>query len=195
MRIAAREIGAGRAVIGHEQGIADEGRVGDFVSDIRRRVTRREDHLRILFADLELFAVLEQMIEIAAVYLEIGGVENRPEDSLHIPDVLADADLRARLGLDVRRTGQMVGVHMGLQRPDDRITLLIGHAEQRVDRTGVNLAGARLIVEHRIDHRRLLGIRVGDDIADGIRRLVKERANNGLVEHDALLHGLTGTIY
>ncbi len=89
----------------------------------------------------------------------------------------------------------MVGVHMGLQRPDDRITLLIGHAEQRVDRTGVNLAGARLIVEHRIDHRRLLGIRVGDDIADGIRRLVKERANNGLVEHDALLHGLTGTIY
>ena len=121
--VAARKIGARRAVIGHEQGIADKGRVRDLVSDIRRRMTRRVDHFGIQFADLETFAILEQMIEIAAVGLEISCVKDRSENSLHVLDVLADADIGPGLGLDVGRARQMVGVRVGLERPDDLITL------------------------------------------------------------------------
>jgi hypothetical protein len=47
----------------------------------------------------------------------IGGVKDRPEDLLDVLDVFADADLRAGLGPDVRRSGQMVGMGVSLQRP------------------------------------------------------------------------------
>lgn len=50
------------------------------------------------------------MIEIAAIGLEIVGVEDRPEDALHILNVLADGNLGAGLSLDVRRARQMIGV-------------------------------------------------------------------------------------
>jgi hypothetical protein len=61
------------------------------------------EHLGVELADLEALTVLEQMIEVAAVGFQIGGVEDRAENALHILDVLADADLGAGLGLDVGR--------------------------------------------------------------------------------------------
>ena len=51
------------------------------------------------------------------------GIEDGAEDLLHLADVLADADLRAGLQLDVGRAGQVVGVGMGLQHPLDREAL------------------------------------------------------------------------
>ena len=119
MGVAAGEIGTGGAVIGHEQRVADKRGITDLIGDIRRRVARRVDHFGVEFADLEVLAVLEQMVEIAAVDLEISGIENRPEDALHVLDVLTDADLRPGLGLDVRRAGQVVGMGVRLKGPDD----------------------------------------------------------------------------
>jgi hypothetical protein len=41
------------------------------------------------------------MIEVAAVGFQIGGVEDRAENALHILDVLADADPGAGFRLDI----------------------------------------------------------------------------------------------
>ena len=54
-------------------------------------------------ADAERLAVREQAVKIAAVGPQVFGVEHRPEDSLHVLDVLTDADPRTGLGFDVRR--------------------------------------------------------------------------------------------
>src|SRR5690242_16793102 len=88
-RITAGEIGAGRAKIGHEHGIADEDRIPDLVGDAGRRVAGRVKHLRFDVANLELFAIPEQMIELRAVTRYVHGIEDRPKDALHILDVLA----------------------------------------------------------------------------------------------------------
>jgi len=74
----------------------------------------RIDHLDIQPTDLEALAVLEQMIEVAAVGRQVGSVEDGAKDALNVFDVLADADLGASLGLDIGRAGQMVGVGMSL---------------------------------------------------------------------------------
>ena len=156
MRVAAREIGTGRAVVGHEQRVADEHRVLDLVGDVGRRMAGRVEHLRLELADVEALAVLEQVIEVAAVGLQIGGVEDRPENALHILDVLADADLGAGLGLDIGRARQVVGMSVGLERPFNRVACLLGQAQHRLDRARVDLARVVVVVEHRIDDRRLL---------------------------------------
>jgi hypothetical protein len=62
---------------------------------------------------------------------------------------------------------------MGLERQDDAIAVLLGEAQHRLDRTGIDLAGARIVVEHRINERRLLGGGIGDNVADRVGRLVK----------------------
>ena len=112
--------------------------------------------------------------------VEVGGVEDRPEDPLHVRDVLADADLRPGLGLDVGRTRQMVGMGMGLQRPLDRVARLLGRLEHRLDRARVDRAGVVVVVEDRIDDRRFLGRRIGHQVADGVGGLVEERPDDGL---------------
>ena len=119
------------------------------------------DHLDLELADLEPLAILEQAIEVAAVGLQIGGVEHRPEDALHLLDVLADADLGAGLGLDVGRAGQVVGVGVGLERPVDRQSGLPRGREHGLDRAEIDLAGFGVIVQHRVDHGGALGLGIG----------------------------------
>jgi hypothetical protein len=87
-------------------------------------------------------------------------------------------DLRASLRLDVGRARQVVGVRVGLQRPFDGVAQFGGGAQQRVHRAGIDLAAAGIVVEHRIDHRRLPGGGIGDDVADGIGRFVEKSTDN-----------------
>ena len=61
MRIAAGKVGARRAVVRHEQRVADEDRIVDLVGDVGRRVPGRVENLDVEFADLEAFAVPEEM--------------------------------------------------------------------------------------------------------------------------------------
>jgi hypothetical protein len=119
------------------------------------------------------------VIEVAAVGFQIGGVEDRPENALHILNVLADADLGPGFRLHIGRAGQVVGMSVGLERPGDAIAFVLGEAQHRLDRAGIDFAGARIVVEHRIDERRLFGGGIGNNVADRIGRLVKERVDNG----------------
>lgn len=51
----------------------------------------------------------EVVVDIAAVGLQIGGVEDRVKDLLDLLHVFTDADLRAGLGHDLGRAGEAVG--------------------------------------------------------------------------------------
>ena len=93
-------------------------------------MARRIEHLGLELDDLEVLAILEQMVKIAAVGLEIARVEHRPEDPLHVLDLLADADLCPGLGLYVGRAGEVVGMGMRLKRPQDGVLLLPDDPEQ-----------------------------------------------------------------
>jgi hypothetical protein len=79
---------------------------------------------------------------------------------------------------------------VGLKRPSDAVALLLGETQHRFDRAGIDFAGARIVVEHRIDERRLFGGGIGNDVADRIGRLVKERVDCGLSRHGRLLSAI-----
>ena len=66
-RIATRKIGARGPAIGHEQRIMNEGRITDDLSDRSERVTRREQHVSLKFAQSEALALREEMIPLGAV--------------------------------------------------------------------------------------------------------------------------------
>ena len=150
--VAARKIGARRAVVRHEQRVADEDRVADPVADVGGRVPGRVEDLDLEPAERELLAVGEQLVEVATVGVKVGGVEDRAEDPLHVLDVLADADPRAGLGLDVRRAREMIGVGVGLERPVEGDASVARSLQDRFHRAGVDLAGILIVVEHGIDH-------------------------------------------
>ena len=141
------------------------------------------EHLGVELADLEALTVLEQMIEVAAVGFQISGIEDRAKNALHILDMLADANLGPGLRLHIGRAGQVVGMGMSLECPGDAIAFIPGEAQHRFHRAGIDLAGARIVIEHRIDKCRLFGGGISNDVADRIGRLVKERLDFGLSSH------------
>ena len=57
-----------------------------------------------------MLAVREEPVEVATVGLRILRREHRPKYPLNVADMLADRDLRARLGFDVRRPRKMIGM-------------------------------------------------------------------------------------
>ena len=92
-RIATGEVGARGAVIGHKERVADEGGVADHIGHTGRRVARCVQSDRVEVADSEALKIDEQIVELAAIALELGpGIENLAEDVLNDADVLADAE-------------------------------------------------------------------------------------------------------
>src|SRR3546814_999549 len=82
-RVAAREITTGSAVIGHEQRVADERRITDDIGHAGRGVARGMDGARLDVADLESIAIVEQVVELAAIGREAGtGVEQLAEGEI-----------------------------------------------------------------------------------------------------------------
>lgn len=122
----------------------------------------------------ENFAILKQVIEIAAIGLDVGRVEDRAEYPLYILDVLADADFRAGFRLDVRCARQMIRMGVGFQRPHNGQLAVRSGFQDRFNRTRIHLARLGIVVQHRIDHRALSRRRVGDEIADRVGGFVEE---------------------
>jgi hypothetical protein len=59
-------------------------------------------------------------------------LNNRPEDLLHVPDVLADANLGAGLELEVGRARQVIGMGMRLEHPIDLETAVCRSLEDGI---------------------------------------------------------------
>src|SRR3546814_9745927 len=72
-----REIGARRAVVGHEHRIADEDNVADRIGDACRRMARDVEHGDREVADRKTFAIRPEPAEVRTVAAKLGaGVEN-----------------------------------------------------------------------------------------------------------------------
>ena len=137
-------------------------------------MARRVNHLDRETADRKAFAIGEQAVEIAAVGFQIRHVEDRPENALHVANMFANADLGARLGTDVRRTRQMIGMGMGFQHPIDDQAKRFRPRQNGIDRAVVDFAGLVIVIEDRVDDRAMPARRVPDEIADRIGRLIEE---------------------
>src|SRR6185437_12133915 len=96
-RVAAGEIGAGRAAVRHEQRVAHESGVADHMRGAGRRVSGRVQDMPRHRADSVGVAVREQPVKLAAIALELGPlVEYLAEGVLYDRDLLADPQLAAQ---------------------------------------------------------------------------------------------------
>ncbi len=93
-RIAAGEIRACGAVIGHEHGVAGEHRIADDIGHVGRRVARDMERNQRDIADRQRVAVDKQAIELRAVAGEASAlVEDLAEDVLDGDDIGTDDEL------------------------------------------------------------------------------------------------------
>jgi hypothetical protein len=89
--VAAGEVAARRAVVGHEHGVAGKDSVADDIGQTGRGMAGHMQHRGLQPADLEPVAVVEQMVELAAVAAEVGPfVEDLAEHRLDGEDLMAD---------------------------------------------------------------------------------------------------------
>ena len=184
VRVAAGEICARGPVIGHEQRVADEHRIADLVADVGGGVAGRVQHFDLHFADLQNMSISEQPVEVGALGLDVGRVEQWAKNGLHILDMFADPDLRAGSRLDQRSTAEVIGVNMSLEHPFDNYSFALDGGEHFLDRFGVDLARGRVEVEHRVDHHAATRRRVPHQIGHGVGRLVEKCSNVRLAHRD-----------
>jgi hypothetical protein len=88
----------------------------------------RSTHLKIIIVAslwVQVFAIFKEMVELRAVAGHVRCVEHRPEDALHILNMLANRYPHAGLELDIRRAFEMIGVGVRLQHLLDLDTELV----------------------------------------------------------------------
>ena len=171
--VAAREVGARRADIRHEQGVAREDRVTDLIGHAGGRVAGHGQHAEPERARHEGLAVAPQPVELRAVAAEVlAGVEDLTERLLHLDDARADADAAAELPLEVGRGGQVVRMRVRLEDPFDAQRASPHEADDGIGGSCARTPGFRVVVEHRIDDdagRAVAGVHhVGDGRGGGI---------------------------
>ena len=180
--IAAREITAGGSEIRHENRIANKEGVSDQVAHAGRRMAGRVDRPGFQTADLVGLAILEQMIELAAIGVEgLTLVEDPCKDFLDGRDMRADPGFTAQFPLDMRRCRQVVRVHVRVDDPLTCQSVRTNESNHLVGRVGFGAARGLVEVQQGIDYGADLCFGVGDDIADCIRCFIEEAGNHGLV--------------
>ena len=100
-------------------------------------------------AEGERFVVGEQMVELAAVGLEVAGeTEDLPECLLHVRQPVADATAAAHGTLHVGDAGQVVGVNVRFEHPFDADAGFADPGDHRVGRAGRGARRLGVVVEH-----------------------------------------------
>jgi hypothetical protein len=175
-RVAAREVAAAGAVVGHEQGVAGEQGVADQVAEAGGGVPGGRDRGDGEAAGVQLLVGGDQAVELAAVAADlVAEPEHALEDALDIDDTGADRDQRPREFVAQQlRAGEVVGVGVGLE--DVMQPQLSGahEGDHGRERLGEHLRADRLIVEDRVDHHRVAGRRVIDDVGEAGGARVEE---------------------
>src|SRR3546814_6529804 len=147
--IPAREVGASRAIVGHEQGVADERGVAHHIGEIVRGMPRHVKRDQRDLAYHQLFAVGNELVELRTVARELGAfVEYLPEHTLDGDDFPTDDELAAKLFLKIGRGRKVIGMGMGLENPVDCEALFPkigkdGRKERRVGKECVSTCRSR----------------------------------------------------
>ena len=181
MGIAAGEVTARCAHVGHEQGVAHKHGVTDLIGHAGGGVTRHCQRLGLQLTDVEDLVVVQQLVELAAIGAELGlQMEDFLEHVLHLRDGRANRDLSTQLVAKVVRGRQMVCVGMGLQNPLHRQPLTLHKRDDLVGRPCAGAAGLRVVVQHRIHHRAVAARLIEHHIAHRPGGVIKEGFYLGL---------------
>ncbi|MCW0466726.1 hypothetical protein NB705_003799 [Xanthomonas sacchari] len=184
-RVAAGEIAARGAAVGHEQRIAREQRIADQVGDAVAGVAWHGDHLRLHITDREALAIGEQVIEAAARLRVRVQAELRRETGAHLADAVADRQRRLWPSLlEPLRGGDMIGVGVGLEDPAQVQSARVQARGQRLRRCVVQCAGLRVVAHHRVDHRGVVAIL--DHVAPGAGTGMVEGVDVRMLAHRSL---------
>ena len=179
LRAAGGEVRPARSVVLDEERVAGEQRVVHAVRHAGRRMTRRRDALDAERSRGEDLAVFEEAIELAAVDRELGPIEDAAKGLLHRLHALADGDLRAEPLFEPLPGRQVIGVRVGLERVVHPQAFALDHGGDLLDRRGARLARPRLVVEHGVDHDRVAGGRIIDEVRQRPGRRIEELTNSG----------------
>ncbi|MNZ52741.1 hypothetical protein D3C78_706000 [compost metagenome] len=132
-------------------------------------------------ADLEGLAVVEQVVELAAVGGEFGlDVEQLAEGVLYHCDVVADGQGAAELFLEVVAGAEVVGVHVGFEDPLYRQAMFAHVGNQLVGAVVRGTSGGGIVVQHRIDQGALAAVRIAHHVAVGEGGRIEEGFNMGV---------------
>ncbi|MNR12406.1 hypothetical protein D3C85_1287590 [compost metagenome] len=138
------------------------------IGHVGRRVAGHRDGLRLQLADGKGVAIGKKVVKLPTVGGEAGfEIENALEHALHAVDLLADGDAAAQLLFQVGGGGQVVGVGVGFDDPVQRQLLLAHEVQQPVGGGGGGAPGLGIVVQHRVDDRRMAAALVVHHIADG----------------------------
>jgi hypothetical protein len=136
-------------------------------------------------ADVEGFAVVEQVVELAAVGQKAAlQVVELLEGGLHLADVVADADAPADALLQVARTREVVGVRVGLEDPVDVERVVLQVRQHLVGGGRVGVGGFEVVVEHRVDDGGAARGAAPHHVRDRPRLGVKEGLGGGACVHE-----------
>jgi hypothetical protein len=172
---ASREVTAAGAGVFDEEGIPGEEGVPNLEGDTGGRVARRVDDLDAQRAGVEGLAVLQEAVELAPVRLEVRAqVEQALEGLLHHADVLADGHRGLEAALEPLRAGEVVGVGVRLQHHVQPQLMLLQEGRHLLQGLGGRLRGERVVVQDRVDEKRIPGGLIKDDVGEGVRLRVEE---------------------
>lgn len=181
MRVAAREVAAGSAVVGHEQGIADEGGVADQVGHAGRGMAGGVDGPGLDVADPERLAVVEQVVELAAVGGELRlGVEQLAEGVLHHGDVVADGQGAAELLLEEVSGAEVIGMNVGLEDPLHAQALFAHMGDEAIGAVVRGAPGGGIVVQYGVNKRALAALRIAHHVAVGEGGRIEEGFDMGI---------------
>ena len=131
--VAAGEVAARSAHIGHEERIAHEHRITHLVGHAGRGVAGHRQRLRLQGANRKGVAVFKQVVELAAVGSEFRlQMEDALEHVLHLGDLAADGNFAAQVLAQIGRRREVVGMGMGFQNPVHRQVLLAHESDQLI---------------------------------------------------------------
>ncbi|RMQ63844.1 hypothetical protein ALQ01_103258 [Pseudomonas savastanoi pv. glycinea] len=178
-RIGSGKVATGGAVIGHEQRVAHKRDRGvtnlHQVTHARRCMPGRMHGLDLKCSKGKRGVVFQQHIELAAIAGKVRRrVEQRAKGFLHGGDVAADDDLSAKLLFQVRRSREVISMHMGFENPLHRSPQRLYPADHPVGRLGPGAARLGVVIEHAVDQRALLASQVHHQVADGPGMAVEE---------------------
>ena len=117
--IAARKIRPCRAIVRHEQRIADKGHVIDQIGDTGRRVPRRVHHGDLRVAEGQRLAIVQKHVEHFAIGVIFDRTKDGKEGFLDLRDAGTDDDLAAGFSAQVISRRQVISMRVGVEDPVD----------------------------------------------------------------------------
>ena len=119
------EITTGSAEIGHKQGVANKRGITNHIGQARGSMARGVQNTPLKTTNGKGVAFLEQLVELAAVALELGaGIKRLAKYLLNVANVRTDTGFAAQFLMQVGRRRQVICVDVGFQDPLYFLSLL-----------------------------------------------------------------------